>query len=63
MKPLFGDKGGARENIVLIEKDRIISDNSEVAQEFNNFFESVVNTLGIVENKLLLNNHRMTGNN
>ena len=63
MKPLFGDKGGARENIVLVEKEKIISDNSEVAQEFNNFFESTVDTLGIVENTLLLNNHRIIGSN
>ena len=32
MKPLFGDKGGTRENIVHVEKDKIIYDNREVAQ-------------------------------
>ena len=34
-----------------------------MAQEFNNFFESTVDTLGIVENTLLLNNHLMIGSN
>ena len=63
MKPLFGDKGGIRENIVLVEKNKIISENSEVAQEFNDHFEITVDTLGIVENELLLNNHGMIGSN
>ena len=63
MKPLFGDKGGIKEKIVLVENDKIISDSSEVAQTFNNFFSDTVRTLGIVENKLLLNNNNEMGNN
>ena len=54
MKPLFGDKGGTREIIVLVKDDKIISEDAEVAQTFNNFFDNTVNSLGIVENKLLL---------
>ena len=61
VKPLFGDKGGVKEKIVLIENNTIISDNTEVAQTFNNFFADTVNTLGIVENQLLLNHE--IGNN
>ena len=60
MKPLFGDKGGIRENIVLINNDKIISEDTEIAQTFNNFFENTVNSLGIVENKLLLNSVEYT---
>ena len=55
IKPLFGDKGGAREDIVLVENDLIISDDMEVAETFNRFFEGTISTLGIIENKLLLN--------
>ena len=54
IKPLFSDKGGSRENIVLIEDDKIISDDLEVAQKFNDFFRDAVNSLNIVENRFLL---------
>ena len=60
MKPLFGDKGGVRENIVLVNNGEIISEDTEIAHTFNNFFENIVNSLGIVENKLLLNSIEYT---
>ena len=56
MKPLFSDKGGVRDRIVLIENNDIISEDIEVAETFNKFFASTVDSLGITENKLLLNN-------
>ena len=55
IKPLFGDKGGTKDNIVLVEEDKIICDDAEVAQKFNDFFDNAVENLGISENKLLLN--------
>ena len=48
-KPLFSNKGGGRENIVLVDGDKIISDDAEVAQHFNDFFKNSVNTLDITE--------------
>ena len=54
MKPLFGDKGGSKDNIVLVEDDKVISTDADVAQTFNEFFENTVKTLGITENQLLL---------
>ena len=54
VKPLFGDKGGAREKIVLVEGDRIINEDAEVAQTFNDFFDGAVKSLGISENEVLL---------
>jgi len=56
MKPLFGNKGASRDNIVLIEDNNVMSEDSEVAQTFNKFFGSTVKALGITENKLLLTN-------
>ena len=56
MKPLFGDKGGAKEKIVLVEGDRIINEDSEVAQTFNDFFDGAVKSLGISENEVLMTN-------
>ena len=54
MKPLFSDKGGIKDNIVLVEDEKIISEDVEVAQTFNNFFENAINSLGITENRAVL---------
>ena len=42
---------------MLVENDMIISDSKEVAEIFNNYFQisGSVQSLGITENKLLLN--------
>ena len=42
MKPLFSNKGGVKDNIVLVKDNKIISDDTEVAQTFNDFFTNVV---------------------
>ena len=55
VKPLFGDKGGARDNIVLVEGNRIINEDAELAQTFNDFFDNAVKSLGITENEMLVN--------
>ena len=57
MKPLFSDKGGVREKIVLVENNEIISDSMHVAEKFNSYFQTSgsMESLGISENKLLLN--------
>ena len=47
MKPLFGDKGGTKQKIVLVEGDRIINEDAELAQTFNDFFDNAVISLGI----------------
>ena len=54
VNPFFSNKGGRRENIVLVKGDIIISDDIEIAQTFNDFFKNCVNSLDISENKLLL---------
>ena len=40
---------------MLVENGELIDDDLEIAETFNAFFSNSVNTLGIVENKLLLN--------
>ena len=57
MKPLFSDKGGVRDKIMLVEKNEIISDSVQVAEKFNNYFQvsGSMDSLGITENTLLLN--------
>ena len=60
VKPLFSEKGRGKENIVLVNGDKIISDDQEVAQTFNDFFKHSVNALNIQENQFLLTqtNHK-----
>ena len=41
-KPFFLDKGMTNNKITLIENDKIISDNSEIAETFNTFFKNAV---------------------
>ena len=57
MKPFFSDKGGTRDQIMLLENDDIISDPASVAEIFNNYFQKSgsMSSLGITENKLLIN--------
>ena len=48
IKPLFSDKTKAIGNdITLVENDIITSDNKEVAEKFNNFFNEAVENLDI----------------
>ena len=47
MKPFFSDKGVKNGSITLIEGGNIISDDKDVANTLNNFFENAVSSLGI----------------
>ena len=47
MKPLFSDKNKTRRKITLIEGDKIISNDAEVAQIMNEFFANAVSKLDI----------------
>ena len=44
-KPLFSEKHNISRNITLVEGDRVVSKDSEVADIMNNFFSSVVQNL------------------
>ena len=52
-KPLFSNKGGEGDNIVLVNGNKIISDDREIANTFNDFFKNTVGSLGITENRFL----------
>ena len=45
VKPFFSNKGSHRGNTKLVEDDKLLQDDSEVAEELNNFFKEVVSTL------------------
>ncbi len=60
IKPLFSNRGGGSQKITLIDKeDKIISNDKEVAETFNEFFKNSVQSLEISENRYLMNE---TGN-
>ena len=47
MKPFFSDKQNTCKRITLIEKDKIISNDGEVAEIMNEFFSIAVSKLDI----------------
>ena len=52
MKPLFNEKGsGVNNEVVLLEKDKYLKDDNEVAEELHSYFNSIVSSQGITENK------------
>ena len=54
MKPFFSEKGVFSKNITLVNKDSIISSDQEVCETLNNYFESAVDSLDIIEHKDLI---------
>ena len=51
VKPFISDKSSSKSRITLIEEGKIVSNESEVAETFNNFFVTITDSLGIVENE------------
>ena len=56
VKPFFSEKISSNENIVLIEKDEIISEDNRISEIFNDFFHNAVASLNVdIDPGLLLN--------
>ena len=52
VKPLFNEKGSGFSNeVVLLEKDKILRDDDEVTKEFHSYFNNIVSSLDITENE------------
>ena len=47
VKPLFSNKGKGKTTIKLIENDKIIHDEAEIAKLFNECFVNIVKKLGL----------------
>ena len=47
IKPFFSDKGLQTNNIVLKDKNRLVTDSSIFANIFNNYFINITNTLNL----------------
>ena len=54
-KPFFSHKGSHRVNTKLFEGDKLLQDDSEVAEELSIFSEEAVSTLDINENSHIIN--------
>ena len=52
VKPFFSNKVAENEKITLIEEDKVVSEDKEVAETFKSYFETLVKKLG-VNNKFL----------
>ena len=54
--PIISDGDCRFANINLVDKENIISEDRDVAETLNNFFENAVKSLGIKENEHILPN-------
>ena len=55
VKPLFSDKTTAKEIIKLTENGEILSSDTDIADEFNDYFRNVVQNLNIPRENSMLN--------
>ena len=53
-KTLISNEWSQRGNIKLVESDKLLQDDNEVAEELKNFFEEAVSTLDINENSYII---------
>ena len=58
VKPPFSNKGSHRGNIKLVEGDKLLQNDSEVAEELN-FFKKAVLTLNVNENSYIINHETL----
>ena len=59
VKPFLSDKVTTFPKISLVEKGKIISDESKVANSFSNFFENAIRSLGIKANEHSQENYNL----
>ena len=55
VKPMFSSTSIGSNNITLVEKGEVVTDDKVLAETFNSFFIDAVSSLSIEENKALLN--------
>ena len=55
LKPFFSEKGKKQQKITLVKDNDIISEDAQVAETLNSFFENAVKSLNIKENEYLIN--------
>ena len=53
----FSNNGSHPGNIKLVEGDKLLQEDSEVAEELNNFFKEAVSTFDLNENSYIINTY------
>ena len=56
VKPFISDKNKGNSKITLIEDDKIVSKDKEVAETLNNYFVTITDSLGLTENSDVITN-------
>ena len=54
VKPLFTDKVQTSSSITLVENEKIITNDSEIAEIFNEFFTNITKTMDIAPGECIL---------
>ena len=54
VKPFISDKSSSKSRITLIEEGEIVSNESDVAETFNDFFVTITESLGVIENQNII---------
>ena len=54
VKPFISDKSSSKSRITLVEEGKVVSNESDVAETFNNFFVTITDSLGIIENENII---------
>ena len=54
VKPFLSNKGDFHKKITLIDGEKIISEDNDVAEKFSNYFQNAVKSLEIIENNDIL---------
>ena len=57
IKPLFSDKQLHHNKISLVENEKIIAKDGDIAETFNTYFSNIVKELGIEEDGIEIGNH------
>ena len=55
IKPFLSDKGLSKQDIVIVDRDKIISEDNDVAEILQKNFSTPVDSLGILTNNHLRN--------
>ena len=54
-KPFFSNKGSSGSNVKLVEKDEVLQDDKNFAEELNTFLKNAISTLDINKNSSIIN--------
>ena len=54
VKPFISDKSSSKSRMTLVEDRKVVSNESDVAETFSNFFVTITDSLGTIENENII---------